>query len=217
VTYPDQWEENWFNAPGTASAFGFALSAISSGSTGNNPGWLHGRVGYNRLVAANAAGQFYCGGSFTINSQAFAPTNEFFGKIEALFPTTNTVNQMLGWHDGLGSTNAPTDALYLSVTNGVMRFVASMAGSTTLGSASYVIDTNLWHTAFFAATNQVAVVRVTTNGVVAFEDSISSVNVPGGGTVLTDFGCNAYSTGVGATNGQFLLVLKRLGMRYRVY
>ena len=217
VTYPDQWEENWFNAPGTASAFGYSLSAISSGGTGNNPGWLHGRAGYNRLTAANAVGMFYCGGSFTINSQAFAPTNEWFGKLEVLFPTTNTVNQNLGFHDQLASTNACIDGLYLSVTNGVMKFVASMASSTTVGSGSYVIDTNMWHTAYFGATNQVAVVRVTTNGVVAFEDSISSVNVPGGGTVLTDFGCNAYSTGVGATNGQFLLVLKRLGMRYRVY
>ena len=217
VSQPDQWEENWFVAPGTASAFGYSLSAINGGSTGNNPGWLHGRAGYNRLSTVSTPGTFYVGGSFTINSQAFAPTNEFFGKLEVLLSWTNTVNHMLGFHDGLGSTNAPIDALYASVTNGVMKFVASMAGNTTLGSASYVVDTNMWHTIYIGATNQTAMIRVTTNGVIAFEDLISSTNVPGGGTVLTDFGCNAYTTGAGATNGQVLLYLKRLGMRYRVY
>ena len=221
---PDQWEEITCNFQGSWTGSGFARATISSGAQSDNANSLHGRVGYWSGRAPTSTTTLWggancvAGSSASLGNSNFIPTNEFFGKFEVLLPTTNGVRHVIGFHDGLDSTNAPTDALYVAVTNGVAYFVASMGGSTTKASSTYVWSTNYWHNILISATNQVATVRVTTNGVVAWQESITSANIPGGGTVATGFGVSAFTDGSGvSTNNENLLILKRCGLRYRTY
>lgn len=221
---PDQWEEITCNFQGAWTGSGFARTTVSSGAQSDSANSIHGRVGYWSARAPTSTTTFWGGANCVAGSSAsfgnsnFIPTNEFFGKFEVLLPTTNGVRHVIGFHDGLDSTNAPTDALYVAVTNGLAYFVASMGGNTTKASSTYVWATNYWHNIIISATNQVATVRVTTNGVVAWQESINSSNIPGGGTVATGFGVNTFTDGSGvSTNNENLLILKRCGLRYRTY
>lgn len=216
ITTPDQWEEIWYNCQGSISGQGFSANSIGAGSQSGNANVVQGRIGYHRLTVA-ASPNLYTGAYIDIGASNLAPTNEFLGRLECLLPTTNAVIQNLGFHDGLTSTNAATEQLCVVVTNGVANFVASMAGTSVKGSQSYVWATNEWHSITIRVTNQVASVTITTNGVVAMQDALNSANVPGGGTVQMGFGANGFCTGAASTNGQNVVILKRLGMRYRTY
>ena len=215
---PDYWEELWYPCNGSTSGTGFSANTINGGTQAANAGVLRGRIGYHRIGCTSTPGTYFTGGYVDIGTTTFAPTNEYHGRAEVLISVTNGVNHNIGFHDGLSGTNAPTEAICLSVTNGVMTFMVAMAGNSTLGTGTpHIVDTNQWYSVTWGVTNQVATVKATTNGVVAFQDAISSSNVPAGGTVTMGFGVNAFTTAAGPTNGVNMLFLKRVGMRYRTY
>lgn len=214
---PDEYEEIWINFPSVTTQSPFSANAVNGGSQSAGSNWENGRMGRHRIFAPNAptfwSGAFLATGSLPV-------TNDWCMRFELLFPQTNGVVQLVGYSDKYGLTNSPGTTLMLSVTNGLMRFVGMMASNVTLGSGSYVINTNEWHNIYFYTTNQVAAVEVLTNGAVAFQSSINSVNVPGGGVVTAGLGVQALVTPNGTasiTNGQLILATKRIGMIYRGY
>jgi hypothetical protein len=143
-------------------------------------------------------------------------TNRYWGHAEYLFSQTNGVNWNFGWSDAITTSNAPTVCLQVAVTNGVLRLQAACNSASVLGSSTHVVNTNLWYSFWIRGTNQTAVVEARTNGVAAWQDTITATNIPAGTGLAMGFGAISFvnaSAGSGTTNSADIGVLNNIGWR----
>jgi hypothetical protein len=213
----EEWEEAYNAFNGSTAVNPFAAANVNNGSTGTTGNGM-GRQGLAKAQTRLSAVDLYTGGVIAGGATTAFLTNRFISKIEFVPTFTNGVTHYVGYSDGLnqaGLTNAPTDSLMLTITNGTMRFVASQGGSSTVASTTFVVPTNTWLFAVIEGTNQIAVCKVYTNRVLAFSESINSANVPNGIGALLGFGFGAYGTTSASTNGVDLMFVNQMGYRWQ--
>lgn len=216
-----EWEEAYTACATTATQTPFTASAVNNGQSGTT-GTVMGRQGVWKASTRLSAVDLYTGAVFAGGATSAFLTNRYNAKADLVCSFTNGVIHYAGYSDGLtqaGLTNAPTDALMVTVTNGTMRFCASQGGSTTVASSTFTVPTNIWLRLEFNGTNQVAGVKAYTNSAsgwaVAWSESINSANVPNGVGVLLGFGAGAYGTTAASTNGVELLFVNEMGYRWQ--
>lgn len=208
------WDEAYTSISGGSSqTLPYSTANINSGTSGTT-GFANGRGGL--FQATSHGSTLYSGAEMNTHVVAIALTNKYKFKAEVQFCATNGVTGGVGFADGLASTNANTDCLWVSVTNGIAQFQASANGTSVLGSGSHVLNTNMWYKIWIKGTNSTAVCTLTTNGVVAFQSAITtSTNIPLGESFVVGSGISMWN--LGASTGIRLFLVNEIGHRVNVY
>ena len=153
-----EWEEAYTACATTTTQTPFTSSQVNSGQSGNTPSVM-GRQGVWKASSKYGAVDLFTGAVFAGGLTSTWLTNRYNAKADVCFAFTNNVIQYVGYSDGLnqaGLTNAPTDSLMVTVTNGTARFVASQGGFSTVAATTFTFPTNIWPRLEFDGTNQVA-------------------------------------------------------------
>ena len=218
----EEWEDAYTSCATSTTQTPFTASAVNTGSSSINP-TLWFRQGVYAPTTRLTAVDLFTGSVFAGSATSTWLTNRYIGKIEFVPSFTNATVMIAGYSDRLnqaGLTNAPTDELAVTITNGVMRFVACTASAgVSVASTTYTPATNLWHLLVIQGTNQVATAKVFTNSptglAVAWQEAINSANVPNGTSALLGFGFGAYGTGSASTNGTAIALVNQMGYRWQ--
>jgi hypothetical protein len=214
----DQWVEHFTGIFGGAANEAIALdewtATTISGGTKALAGTYAGRNGVWQASGAPAA--ISGGDAIYHNGAILVPTNTMHFRTEVILVLTNSLMVRAGYNDTGTSTNLPTDAFHLVLTNGVLVGEACQGGfaNRTQTTTSFQCSSNVWYVWRVFATNSVAWFRVYTNRTqLAWEDSVAS-NMPNN-TQLVGVGITAISNGSDSTN-KMLIGVDTIGHGYSV-
>ncbi len=203
-----------FAGNGSAQAIDpFGSANINNGSV-TSGAIIGGRIGTSRLLSRLSSVDQWSGGNIGLSGTQFIPTNTVQWRHEFILLFTNQVTVFAGMYDDL-TTNAPTDAIMLTVTNQVACFVAYAGGSKVVSPTTISLQTNTWYTALGTFTNgTIATLKLFTNRTsLAWSESLSS-GLPYGEANALGFGIRANSTGPASTNGVEMVAVDRMGVRW---
>lgn len=212
----DDWNEIYTPILGNGGAQAldpFASANINNGNNTTTPGMFNGRAGYWRAASRLSSTDQWSGGNLGLSGSTFSPTNTMQWRAEFCLMSSAAVVTFVGFYDDL-TTNAPTDALMLTVTNTVAAYVGYAGGSKVVASTTFTISTNVWYTAKGFFTNGVSTLRLYTNHTdLAWSETLSS-GVPYGEANILGFGVRAISTGPASTNNTEIVSVDSLGIRW---
>lgn len=203
---------------GTAAEEAISLDEFTSGTASSGTKTLTGvYAGRNGVWQASAAPAAISSGAYiNKNGSSLGLTNEFEFDCNFILVLTNGIMVKAGFGDTMTSTNFPTDACQLVITNGLMvgESCAGGYGSRTQTATSFLGASNTWYRINIKGTNTVAHFRLYTNLTqLAWTDSVSST-VPNN-TQLVGPGIIAMSTGSQSTN-KMLLGVDTFGIAFSV-
>lgn len=188
----------------------FTSAAINSGA-GNQSGFYNGRVGvWNVQTAGSAA--LWNGAVVHSGIASITLSNVYEFQAEFSIPATNGTVHRIGFSDSI-TTNVPTDALYLSITNGIAVADARGGNESIISGTTFTINTNLWYKLIIRGTNQSAAFTVKTNGVDAWTESLTVTNIPTGTGMTLGANASAFITGPAHTNLTVIFYLNQMGVR----
>jgi len=214
----DFWIEHFTGIFGGAANEAIALdewtSTMVSGGTKALVGTYAGRNGVWMATAAPAS--ISSGAAIFNNGATLVPTNTMHFKASVILVLTNDLMVRAAYTDSGSSTNLPTDAFELVVTNGIIIGEACQGGfaNRTQTATSFQCSSNIWYNWRVFATNSVVWFNVYTNQTqLAWSDSVTS-NVPNN-TQLVGVGILAVSNGSSSTN-KLLIGVDTIGHGYSV-
>jgi hypothetical protein len=191
----------------------FGATALNGGANGVVAAF-NGRIGVWFGNSASS-GALWSGTTLWLGSSSspMGLTNRYKFDCEFLMANTNGVNVRLGFFD-VNSTNLPTDALHLTITNFTAYLEAGAGGTFTLGTVPYNLDTNIWYRLIIKGTNQTAVANLYTNNVSAWADTVTGANVPtAAASQYLSAGASTYITSDASTN-KSLIFVNQIGLNY---
>jgi hypothetical protein len=207
-----EWQ--WIDIPflgngATEACYPLAQTAINSGSPIYSADTRDNMVGVYRYRSASGT-TLFSGARIGGANYGIVLTNTWRFIADFDVPKTNHLIAKFGFHDDL-TTNAPQDAVMLTITNNLVYGVCYDANTLAVTATGWTIPAeNLKLQGRIHGTNDFAHFQILTNGIVAWEDTLSGV-LPYGNVSRTTLLMNtAYTTGADTDNTEILIHMDRL-------